>query len=337
MATDPLLQEIRDIDTVPAEKLSSEVDTVLAHLRSHFTSEARQLGKAQPKAQYERLKETAHAYYTELGLALDRMKLSELSLRCYLHVYGTIDECKEHTNYPFDHGFEFFNAGLSNLRLDVYERGVSLIELADVEDKEIKNVTGAAVQFLKAMMEVAWNSCDEIASSSYLLLSPTRELVARMNESEKYRLFLIVLRTREDYGDYRGYITKDELERNLGSIAKLTEAYLRRRLSGETTLASAILQLFPVSRYPWRRTWQTWLNGRGNTYLGSADDAKIGTILTDTTSSTEDTMFKLLCLMRNFTAHMFNDQSVIFKDKETYRAAFRYCLTAFLYSVNEIM
>lgn len=142
---------------------------------------------------------------------------------CNAENTATFALCSKITGHPFDRGLALFNAGYAFLKMESFEKGVALVERAHIEDANIDHETGAAEVFLGKVMQLAWQFCDDLATKSGLSLDPTSNLVGRLNESERYRLFLITFRFQGRQPDYRGYLAKDGLERNLNSIGKLTE------------------------------------------------------------------------------------------------------------------
>lgn len=86
-------------------------------------------------------------------------------------------------------------------------------------------------------------------------------------------------------------------------------------------LTNLIQQAFPSSTYPSRKAWQYWVESVSPSYEDPRDEKKIAEILYSRTTGYEARMFEMLCLMRNFTAHLFNDRSMIFQDV-TYEMVF---------------
>ena len=187
---------------------------------------------------------------------------------------------------------------------------------------------------LGKMMTVAWSACDRILRQAACALQPTEDLVKKLNDAEKYRLFVIILKGQPPQ-DNRGTIVKESMDRILNSLGKLTEAYLKRATHRTGELAQQICQAFPTASYLWRSDFQTWLNVVHPSYELPADDQKIIDILNDRVSPYEAKIFELLCLTRNFTAHIVNDSSTLFA-VVNYKAIYEMCLAAFLYTLNEI-
>ena len=315
--------------------ISSVVASVLQSIRSKCEAKAMSLGKGRTKDEYENLKEWTNFHYNALGQGLLSIQLSSLAVLCYSHLNYTLEMCSRLTDYPFDRGLALFNAGLAYLQIGgVFEEGLGYVELAQIEDADIRHHAGMAASTLDKIKELAWQFCDELSTKSGLMLKSASKLVTRLNESEQFRLLLIVLRYQSKGSDHRGYLAKDMLEKNLNSVGKLTEAYLKRATSKDLMLKNLIEQAFQ-STYCWRRIWQTWTDTVKPSYASAADEKKISDILADKTSPYEAKMFEMLCLMRNFTAHLFNDRSIVFQTTD-YETVFSMCLCAFLYSLDKV-
>jgi len=310
----------------------------LGKARVIFQEEAKILGRNGTKEHYEHFKERIHAWYNQLAFPFIRRgspsPLAEIAARSYSHLAGTLSSCREITEYAFDLGLAYHNLGIALIRLGDFEAGVSWIELASVEDAQIGHTTGAAGPVLQQIERDAWSACDGVVSKAATKLGPTETVVKSLINTERYRLLQIILRFNTQIKDYRGYLEKDTLERNLSNLARLTEHYLRRtRPKSDGNLVNLIQNAFDMKVFPWRRSWQDWKDTVTTHYYGPNEDGKISDILSDKTDLYEAKMFKLLCLLRNFTAHVFNDRSCIF---DNYERVFEMCLAAFLYTANTI-
>ena len=66
-----------------------------------------------------------------------------------------------------------------------------------------------------------------------------------------------------------------------------------------------------------------------------ADDQRLMAILVDNSRKYEANIFLVLAIVRNFNAHVFNDQSRLFISKN-YSKAFFMCLEALMYILTNI-
>jgi hypothetical protein len=329
------------VHTAQVLKAHLELDNALKRFQEIFEAEARTLGKTGTKEDYKHLKERVHSSYNQLAFPFVKLEtpqpLAEVALRCYYALKTTLVSLEKSTGYQFDYGLAYHNSGIALARIGDMEGAVTRIELANIEDIRIGHTGGKANPVLNEIMEAAWSECDRLAHTSKLSLASTKVLVQSLETSEQYRILDIILRYTHRIRDYRGYLVKDTLERNLNSIAKLTEAYLRRiRPSKETAeLVNLLQQNFDSKSYAWRPEWQRWIESIKPKYGGQADDSKLSDILNDTKTSYEARMFEMLCLTRNFTSHLLNDLSIMFHEG-TYEKIFEMCLAALLYTLGQI-
>jgi len=167
----------------------------------------------------------------------------------------------------------------------------------------------------------------------YASLDPTRILDRLGND--RYRLMAIVFEYHNRLTDLRSLRVKDDVETNMMRICKLTEYYLKNRLRMAVELSPLIESAFSHDkrRFPWYAKWVQWKSDRGATsYASASDDAKTESILQFSDDSVLKS-FKLLCLLRNFTAHIYNEQSILF---DRYEECFKACLGALMYTVNYV-
>jgi hypothetical protein len=317
------------------EDASHAIDEALRAIRLKLESQAVTLGKGRAQDDYEDLKEEIHWYYNYVADPFLSDSPS-FALRCYRHLDETLMVCEKLTGYRFHRGLMLYNTGLALLQMESYEQGVSNIELAYIEDTNVGH-KGLAAITLEKIQEAYWEYCDSIIAKSPLTLNSTKANVTRLNDSERFRLLLIASRFGGRPKDLRGYIAKEALERNLNGIGKLVDSYLRRKISSNATgLTGLVADAFPLSVYSWKGSWDTWKRAIGPNYEGSSlDEAKITGILSDTATPFEARVFEMVCLMRNFTSHRFNDSSVMFQ-QPTYDSIYELCLLALFYTLDKI-
>jgi len=86
------------------------------------------------------------------------------------------------------------------------------------------------------------------------------------------------------------------------------------------------------SKYKWFMEWSS-LNK--NYRDPKEDDKKLIAVLYDQSRSHEANIFLVLAIARNFSAHVFNDESELFLDKN-YEKAFLMCIEALMYILVNI-
>lgn len=315
------------------DQVRADYNGQLSNLHDRFVGKARALGRTAEKPSYTSLKEEIHSAYALLGNPLLEAGFHDFSLMVFSRLEQTIDECREITGAEdFSRGLAFHNQGVAYIFQKNFFRGISLIQLAQEADRDLAH-HGAAEKALQSWSASACNYIRDTLSydQDYRALEPTTILDRLGND--RYRLMAIVVEYQTRLKDWRSLAVKDAAEANIMRICKLTEYYLKKRLRKAVELSPLIETAFSDDerRFPWYRKWAQWKNEPGATrYSSASDDAKIESIL----QSGDDGVlksFKLLCLLRNFTAHIYNEKSILFG---RYDECFQACLGALMYTVN---
>lgn len=307
----------------------------LHDLNSKFVEMARTLGRMETKIAYANLKEEMHREYIDLGAPLLESGFLDLSLVVFSALEQTLQKCRDITGaVDFSKGLAFFYQGRILICQENFTRGVALIQLAWEEDKELTH-RGAAEKILEDWSDDACKYIKELLSCNpeYDALDPLTILNRLGNE--RYRLMAIITDYQTRLTDWRSLALKDAAETNMMRICKLTEYYLKTKLNVSDMLGPLIEKAFSKDKelFPWFQQWANWKSTRGSAdYRYPRDDTKIKTIL-ESTDSTILKAFKLLCLLRNFTAHIYNEQSILF---DMYEECFKACLGALMYTVNYV-
>lgn len=307
----------------------------LRDLHNRFVRKARFLGRTSTKARYVKLKGEMHQAYVSLGDPLLRRGFFDLCLMVFSALEQTIDKCRRITGaVDFSKGLALYYQGGAYIFQKNPSRGISLIELALEEDKELAH-RGEAERYLRRMSADACRYMIDLLSydRNYASLDPTR-IIDRLG-NDRYRLMAIMFEYHNRLTDLRSLRVKDDAETSIMRICKLTEYYLKNKLRKAVELSPLIESAFSHDkhRFSWYTKWARWKSDRGATsYASAGDDAKIEGIL----QSSDDSVlksFKLLCLLRNFTAHIYNEQSILF---DRYEECFKACLGALMYTVNYV-
>lgn len=214
-----------------------------------------------------------------------------------------------------------------------------MIQLAFKEDKKLKHRGQAAKDLEEFLDSVCRFVKDHLhGDPNFDFLDPKR-LVRRLRK-EKYRLVGIVCEFQFGLKDMRSLAVKDAAETNILRICKLTETYLKQKLGIAATLNRLIKDAFrnnvgkrSRTGVDWHHQWIQWLNiPKASNYASHRDDNKIRNILNAQDDSALKA-FKLLSLVRNFTAHIYNEKSILFK---RYDECFGLCLKALMYTIHYV-
>jgi hypothetical protein len=324
------------LDTItPLNQARADYNDQLRNLHDRFVEKARALGRTSEKDTYTDLKEEMHKEYALLGNRLLEAGFYDFSLMVFSRLEQTVHECWEITGaIDFSKGLAFYNQGVAYIFQENFFRGISLIQLAQEADKDLAH-HGAAEKALQSWSASACNFIRDLLNhdQDYRALEPATILDRLGND--RYRLMAIVVEYQTRLRDWRSLAVKDAAEANIMRICKLTEYYLKKRLRKAVELSPLIQSAFSHDkrRFPWYAKWAQWKNKGGATsYSSASDDAKIESIL----QSSDDGVlksFKLLCLLRNFTAHIYNEESILF---DRYEECFKACLGALMYTVNYV-
>jgi len=321
-----------------------KLDSILGNLHTKYIRQANNLRRKGADADCIQLKESMqgkHGRYTELGNYLSNAGFLDLSLRVYSELERTVYECRRITGSKhFNIALALHNQGIRYFLQRNHDRGIALIQLASKEDRKIKH-HGQAEKDLKNMLDVVCGFIRGVlrGDPNFDHLDP-KKLVRRLREDEKFRLVGIVYNFSNGLKDTRSLAVRDIAETNIMRTCKLTETYLKRKLKLAKTLNPLIQDAFKnnpakCSRIgnDWYQDWCTnWLKGGYTKYETHRDDNKIQLALNSQDDSVAKA-FKLLTLLRNFTAHIYNEKSILFK---RYDECFKLCLRALTYTISYV-
>lgn len=290
----------------------------------------------------ESFKEAVHGTYVSIAAPFAMNQVYEIPFRIYYDMLETTEECSRITGYQFDKGLEYANLSIAEIGLRNLDQGFSHMELAKAEDDRIGHKTGVAKANLQYILDNAYASVQVIIDRSPISHLDKASVLCDMKLEwpERCRLAKAMWKFGVRIKDSRSSLNNDELERNLVNICKVVENYLKRRNpipkvdSRRQTLAPLIEYAF--QRQDWFDDWRSFRKNQGLDYSDpESDDDKILSLLSDESRRHETNMFCVLCIIRNFGAHVFNDRSALFSEKE-YDKAFSMCIEALVYTLSRI-
>jgi len=285
---------------------------------------------------FDEFKESVHAAYALIGRPFIDTQNFDVARKVYQSMLETTKECIRISKHSFDKGFEYSNLGITEFALGNLEKGFSHMELALIEDERIGNVDGVAKSHVGQIVSGAYQMIDDLMRTSSLLNMPSAAvLFTRLDWSLKCRLAKSLWRFHYRLRDSRSSLNKDDLEGNLLSVCKVVENYLKAKLPKPTPDHRKLGQLIDVAfsrdqgKHPWYSEWNRIPKG----YDGSTESERrlIGS-LSDKARRYETNIFLVLSIIRNFSAHIFNDQSDLFLEAN-YDKAFSMCIEALMYTL----
>ena len=293
------------------------------------------------RPEFESFKENMHSAYAIIADTLKPKRftaeqLYEIPLAVYRRMLVTTQECANLTGYPFDKGFEYANLSVSEIGLGNYEASFSHLELAKAEDDRIGHETGVAKFNLENVVfgnAYVWAAHMTTQFSIQQVRAMCKE---KLDWTEKCRFAKAMWKFQSRIADHRSSLNNEDLERNLVNICKTVEAYLKRMHPLPTSPQKQTLRKlveYAFSSHGWWKDWTGFVKSNDLDYADpKVDDAKLASILSDESRSRETNMFLALCLIRNFGTHAFNDESVLFHERE-YGIAFSMLVEALMHVI----
>ena len=290
----------------------------------------------------ESFKEAVHRTYVSIAAPFAMNQVYEIPFRIYYDMLETTEECTRLTGYRFDKGLEYCNLSTAEIGLRNLDHGFSHMELAKAEDDRIGHKKGVAKANLQYILDSAYASIEDIIAASPLSDLDNASVLCetKLEWTEACRLAKSMWKFGVRIRDNRSSLNNDELERNLLNICKVVENYLKRKSPipnvdpRRQTLTPLVKHAFSES--DWFDEWRSFRKNEGLDYSDpESDDEKLVSLLWDESRSHETNIFLVLCIVRNFGAHVFNDKSALFSDKG-YEKAFSMCVEALVYTLSRI-
>jgi hypothetical protein len=334
----------RSILAAPPIRIFNTLNDGLEEMKTLVVGICNNIDKSS-RPELEAFKEKMHGAYAVIADALKpgeftAQQLYEIPLIVYRRMLVTTQECINLTGYPFDKGFEYANLSVSEIGLGNYEASFSHLELARIEDDRIGHETGVAKSNLEnVVFENAYVWAAHM-TSQFTIQHVRTMCKAKLDWTEICRFAKAMWKSQFRIADHRSSLNNEDLERNLVNICKIVESYLKRRHPlpetppHKQTLRKLIEYAF--SSHSWYKNWTDFVQYNDLDYADpKVDDMKLAIILTDESRSRQTNMFLALCIIRNFGTHAFNDESVLFLEKE-YAIAFSMLVEALMYTIANI-
>jgi hypothetical protein len=331
----------QSILSCPPNRTHTALAAGLKRIRALITDTCRMINKDSTE-DLESFKEAVHRTYVSIATPFALSHVFEIPFRIYHDMLETTEECSRLAGYRFDKGLEYANLSIAEIGLRNLDQGFSHMELAKAEDDRIGHKTGVAKTNLQYILDDAYKSIQAMVDRSPIShLGKASELCeTNLEWAEKCRLAKAMWKFGIRIQDSRSSLNNDELERDLISICKVVENYLKRKNpipevdSRKQTLTPLIEHAF--QGLDWFEEWRSFRKGLGLNYSDPEfDDDKLVSLLSDDSRKREANIFCVLCIVRNFGAHVFNDRSALFSERE-YEKAFSMCVEALLYTLDHI-
>jgi len=312
------------------------LDSSLAELSALVIDLCKSIPPESEKKGLDEFKENVHNAYVSIGNPFLKTQNYEIAFKIYRSMLETTEKCIQISRHHFDKGLEYCNLSIAELLLGNLETAFSHMELALVEDERIGHTTGVARPNLESIVSRACEIVDDMMKTSYFHdLPDATSLFTKLDWPLKCRLTKTLWKFHHRIRDDRSSLNKEDLERNLLNLCKVTENYLKEKFpklrSEHQTLSPLIDHAFGSDevKYSWLAEWKPI----PKKYDGSADSEKrLIDSLSDKTRKYETNIFLVLCVIRNFSAHVFNDQSDLFLEAN-YDKAFSMCIEALMYTL----
>jgi len=311
----------------------------LNQLRAVIIRSCKSIDRMSQKETFEAFKEALHSAYASIARPFVMTQNYEIPFRIYWHMIETTEECARITGYEFDKGLEYSSLSVAELGLRNFEQSFAHMELADIEDKRIGHTKGLARKNLEWIVDRSYEQIDELMHISGLLGIPDAKSLCNksLEWAEKCRLAKCLWQYGLRIADNRSSVNNEALERILLNVCRIVENYLKRknpdpnRPKHEQTLCGVLIP-HSFRSMVWFASW----NKEPKTYADpSTDDMRLANILFDTSRPYEANIFLALCVIRNFGAHVFNDNSALFV-KRNYDKAFLMCVEALMYTLQHV-
>jgi hypothetical protein len=291
-------------------------------------------------AELDYFKEVVHEAYWTIAEPFNMQQVFEIPFRVYYDMSETIDECTQLTKFKFDKGFEYANLSIAEVGLRNLDQGFAHMELAKAEDDRIGHKKGVAATHLQYIFDKAYMWINSLSAKSTNSTKTSTICETKLEWTEKCRLAKSMWKFQIRIKDNRSSLNNEDLERNLVNICKIVENYLRRKnpIPGldprRQTLTPLVNHAF--EGYGWLEDWRAFRDDKKLDYSDpEIDDMKLVSLFSDESRIHEANIFLAVCMIRNFGAHIYNDQSALFS-REKYDTAFSMCVEALMYTLSHV-
>jgi len=238
-----------------------------------------------------------------------------------------------------------FDEGIPNI-LDAYEEDKVTYGSEDAKRYFAYNFNKDFLSRISRKIEAIYFSQmkSKLVSNTGLASKSLENLVSTFDEGES--LFFAKTMNSKMVNKFRNdFYTRVLLWDNLRNLCLLLEIYLKRKLSSNNMLGSLVPSAFNSD--VWMRIYISHRGSRDAndyTYYSSPLDfsRKINQLLTDNFFSSNDEddflarVFLLSVLVRNFTAHNFDEYEKLLTTENLYEDVFKHAVYALLYALHRM-
>jgi len=294
--------------------------------------------------------------WNEIGVPLYLVGSFSDFERIFKEMLYVIEAVKKEKGEEHIHqGLALYHIGISQIHQRNFDEGIPNVLAAYEEDKITYGKENAekyfAYKFEKDFVENLSESVDKdffaemkaiLTSHGDLADKSLRDLVVKFDESEKL-FFAKTINSKMINKFSRNLYTRVVLWDNLRNLCLLLEIYLKRRMRSTSMLGGLVHLVFQNEN--WQNIYQSHNTGTkdANDYthycspldfshkiqnlLGSG--LFTGNVETDFLAR----VFLLSVLVRNFTAHNFDEYEKLLVDENLYEGVFKYVLFSLLYTL----
>ena len=271
-----------------------------------------------------------------------------------LSVIRVIEKKKRDGNH-IHKGLALYHIGLSQINQGNFDEGIPKVLAAYEEDKITYGESEAkkffAYNFNKDFVENLSEIVDKnffnemktiLTSNTNLAAKSLKDLITNLDENEKL-FFAKTVNSKITSRFSKDLYTRVVLWDNLRNLCLLSEIYLKRRNRAANMLGGLIPLAFQGES--WLNTYLSHRGSRdGNdyTYYNSTADfkRKLQDLLTSGSFAPNTEMdflarvFLLSVLVRNFTAHNFDEYEQLLTDERLYENVFKHVMFSVLYTLG---
>lgn len=252
-------------------------------------------------------------------------------------------------------GLALYHIGISQINQRNFDEGIPNVLAAYEEDRKTYGDAKAkklfAYNFNKDFLETLSEQVDKdffneikthLPSKADLKKKSLKDLVEEFDENEKL-FFAKTINSKIVNKFSKDFYTRIVLWDNLRNMCLLLEIFLKRRTGSTNMLGGLIPATF--QNEAWLGVYKRHRGTRDAndyTYYGSTSDfsQKLQTLLTGSLYSQDSEidflarLFLLSVLVRNFTAHNFDEYEKLLVDENLYENVFKYVMFSLLYTLH---
>ena len=343
-----LIKRIRESHN-KAQSARTELGAILNQIRDNMISGKIDIEK------HVGLPKTS-SIWNEIGVPLYIVGSFSDFERIFQEMLSLIKEIeKKRSGKQIHKGLALYHIGLSQINQGNFDEGIPNVLAAYEEDKRTYGESEAekffAYNFNKDFVENISGIVDKnffnemktiLASNTNLAAKSLKDLITNLDENEKL-FFAKTVNSKITLKFSKDLYTRVVLWDNLRNLCLLLEIYLKRRNKATNMLGGLITLTFQGEN--WLNTYISHRGSKDNndyTYYASAANLKqkLQDLLTsgffdpNTEMDFLARVFLLSVLVRNFTAHNFDEYEQLLTDKSLYENVFKHVMFSVLYTLG---